>query len=44
METAWKLTVTLEAGLPFERMGGKVCLILEKPGILKLFYEPNDLT
>ena len=39
---AWESTVTLEDGLAFGRMGGKVSLILEKPGILKVFYELSD--
>ena len=43
MEMAWVSTVTLEAGLAFGRMGGKVSLTLEKPGTLKLFYELNNL-
>ena len=42
MEMAWESTVTLEAGLAFGRMG-EVSLILEKSGMLKLFYELNDI-
>ena len=39
MEMAWVSTVTQEASLTFGRMGRKVSLILEKPGILKLLYK-----